>query len=164
MHKEHSYSLNVRWTGNLGEGTSSYRAYSRNHEIAADHKTIIAASSDPVFRGDKTRYNPEELLVAALSTCHMLSYLHLCADAGIVVTGYNDNAKGTMVETEGSGGHFTEVTLHPLVQLAPGADTERALALHEKAHHVCFIANSVNFPVRCEPSLEVVEVANNSSK
>src|SRR5260370_35336929 len=113
------------------------------------------ASSDPAFRGDQSRYNPEDLLVASLSACHMLSYLHLCAVSGIVVTDYHDEAKGTMVETEEGGGHFTQVTLRPAVKVASGSNTELALRLHEKAHHLCFIASSVNFPVLCETSIAV---------
>jgi organic hydroperoxide reductase OsmC/OhrA len=154
-HKEHSYSVSVQWTGNLGQGTSSYRTYARDHEISALGKPTVLASSDPSFRGDQSRYNPEDLLVASLSACHMLSYLHLCAVSGIVVTDYQDEAKGTMVETEGGGGHFTQVTLRPAVKVSPGSDTDLALQLHEKAHHLCFIASSVNFPVLCEPSIEV---------
>lgn len=154
-HKEHSYAVNVRWTGNLGQGTSSYRAYKRDHEISAPGKPLVVASSDPAFRGDQSRYNPEELLVASLSSCHMLSYLHLCAEAGIVVTDYQDEAKGTMVETDDGGGHFTQVVLHPAVKLASGADTELASQLHERAHHLCFIANSVNFPVLYKSTVEV---------
>jgi organic hydroperoxide reductase OsmC/OhrA len=153
--KEHSYSVNVSWTGNLGQGTSSYRTYARDHEISALGKPTVLASSDASFRGDQSRYNPEDLLVASLSACHMLSYLHLCAVSGIVVTDYQDEAKGIMVETKGGGGHFTEVTLRPAVKVTPGSDTDLALQLHEKAHHLCFIASSVNFPVLCEPSIEV---------
>ena len=153
-HKQHLYSVNVRWTGNLGNGTADYRAYKRDHEISAQGKPPVLASSDPAFRGDGSRYNPEDLLVASLSACHMLWYLHLCADAGIVVTRYQDEAKGTMVETEDGGGHFTQVTLQPAVTVAAGADARVALQLHEKAHHHCFIASSVNFPVLCEPSIK----------
>ena len=151
--KEHSYSLQIRWTGNLGQGTRGYRTYERAHEIAAPGKPVIAGSSDPAFRGDSARYNPEELLVASLSTCHMLWYLHLCADAKIVVTAYVDDASGTMAETRSGSGHFTEVLLKPTVTVETGADTDRAEQLHERAHDLCFIANSVNFPVRCEPSI-----------
>jgi len=154
-HKEHSYSTNVSWTGNLGQGTSSYRTYARDHEISAPGKPTVPASSDPAFRGDQSRYNPEELLVASLSACHMLSYLHLCAVSGIVVTDYQDEAKGIMVETAGGGGHFTQVTLRPAVKVTHSSNSDLALQLHEKAHHLCFIANSVNFPVLCEPSIEV---------
>ena len=154
-HKQHSYSVSVRWTGNSGEGTSNYRTYKRDHEISAPGKSPILASSDPTFRGDKSRYNPEDLLVASLSACHMLWFLHLCSEAGIVVTAYQDDAQGTMVETEDGGGHFTEVTLRPVVKVSSGANTHLAAELHERAHHLCFIANSVNFPVLCEPSLEV---------
>lgn len=155
MSQEHSYSVNVCWTGNIGTGTSGYRDYKREHEISASGKPPIPASSDPAFRGDKTRYNPEELLVASLSACHMLWYLHLCAEAGIVVVEYQDDANGTMTETEDRGGYFTEVTLRPAVKVSAGADPELARNLHDQAHHLCFIANSVNFPVLCEPSLVV---------
>ncbi len=155
MQKQHAYLINVVWTGNLGSGTSNYKAYSRNHQISASGKLPIFASSDPAFRGDVSRYNPEDLLVASLSAGHMLWYLHLYADAGITVTDYRDEASGTMTETEDRGGFFTEVTLHPTVKIIAGADIEKALDLHEKAHHLCFIANSVNFPVLCEPSLEI---------
>ncbi len=110
---------------------------------------MVPGSSDPAFRGDATRYNPEELLVASLSACHMLWFLHLCGDAGLVVTTYDDEARGTMVETVDGGGHFTEVVLHPVVTVSRG-DPARAAHLHDRAHGLCFIANSMNFPVRCE--------------
>ncbi len=149
--KSHHYAIELRWTGNLGAGTAGYRAYSRDHEITAPGKSgAIAASSDPVFRGDGARYNPEELLVASLSSCHMLWVLHLCADAGIVVTAYTDAAAGTMVEEPGGAGRFTEVTLRPRVTLADPARRVELPAIHERAHALCFIANSVNFPVRVE--------------
>jgi organic hydroperoxide reductase OsmC/OhrA len=154
MSPEHSYSINVRWTGNTGTGTSGFRDYKRDHEIFVSGKPPIPASSDPAFRGDRARYNPEELLVASLSACHMLWYLHLCADAGIVVTEYRDDATGAMVETEDGGGRFTKVTLRPFVKVAAAVDPELARRLHERAHHLCFIANSVNFPVLCEPLME----------
>ncbi|MGH9899742.1 MAG: OsmC family protein [Pyrinomonadaceae bacterium] len=153
-HKTHSYKIHVTWTGNLGEGTSSYKSYARLHEISGDGKQIITCSSDPAFRGDKSRYNPEELLVASLSGCHMLSYLHLCANSQMVVTGYVDNAVGTMAQTEDGGGHFTEVVLKPVVTIKEGSDSKLASELHEKAHELCFIANSVNFSVRVESSIE----------
>lgn len=155
--KQHRYSVHVTWTGNLGQGTSSYRAYSRNHEIAAAGKPVLPGSSDPTFRGDPDRYNPEEFLVSSLSTCHMLWYLHLCAEAKIVVVEYVDEASGVMTERSDGGGRFTEVTLKPHVVIASGGDLARAEALHERAHHLCFIANSVNFPVRCEPRLRIAE-------
>jgi organic hydroperoxide reductase OsmC/OhrA len=154
--REHSYEIDVTWTGDRGSGTSAYQAYSRNHDIAASGKPVLPGSSDPAFRGDRTRYNPEELLVAALSACHMLAYLHLCADAGVVVTGYVDRARGVMTETEDGGGHFVEVVLRPEVTLNDERQRERAMTLHDDAHHCCFIASSVNFPVRCEPSTHTV--------
>lgn len=148
----HTYQTKTEWTGNLGNGTKGYRNYSRDHVIDAKDKSPIPASSDPAFRGDPARYNPEELLVASLSSCHMLWYLHLCAEAGVVVTAYTDHATGTMVETADTGGHFTEVVLHPVVTVSEQYMVEKANALHESAHHLCFIANSVNFPVRHEAS------------
>lgn len=154
MSKTHGYGIRVRWTGNRGTGTSSYRAYGREHSIEVDGKPALAASADPAFRGDTGRYNPEELLVAALSSCHMLWYLHLCATAGVTVTAYTDDAVATMVEDADGGGRFTEAVLRPRITIAAGADRERARALHEDAHRLCFIANSMNFPVRCDPVLE----------
>jgi organic hydroperoxide reductase OsmC/OhrA len=153
--KRHSYAVNVRWTGNLGQGTANYRSYARNHEISVAGKPVVPGSSDPNFRGDRTRYNPEELLVASLSTCHMLWYLHLCSEAGVIVVDYQDDASGSMTETSDGGGHFSSVTLRPAVRIADTGKSDLALELHDRAHHLCFIANSVNFPVRCEPSFEV---------
>jgi organic hydroperoxide reductase OsmC/OhrA len=147
----HQFGVEVRWTGNLGAGTENYRAYSRNHEICAPGKAAaIRGSSDPAFRGDAARYNPEELLVAALSTCHMLWMLHLCAEAGIVVTEYSDSPAGSMVEDDDGSGRFTEVVLRPRMAITEDARAQDALALHDEAHRLCFIANSVRFPVRHE--------------
>jgi organic hydroperoxide reductase OsmC/OhrA len=151
MARLHSYSVTVTWTGNTGSGTSGYREYKRSHEISAAGKSAIAGSSDPAFRGDGTRWNPEELLVASLSTCHQLWYLHLCADAGIVIETYVDEATGVMEESGDGGGQFVEVILRPKVRLAPGSDQAKATVLHHEAHAKCFIARSVNFPVKCEP-------------
>jgi organic hydroperoxide reductase OsmC/OhrA len=150
----HRYRVDVEWTGNRGTGTDGYRNYSRNHVIRVPGKPELAGSSDPTFRGDATRHNPEDMLVAALSTCHMLSYLHMATVAGVVVVAYDDAAEGTMV-TEGDGGRFTEVVLRPVVTIRADSDPGKALAAHDTAHHACFIANSVNFPVRCEPRIVV---------
>jgi organic hydroperoxide reductase OsmC/OhrA len=155
--KAHSYQVEVKWTGNTGRGTTDYKAYERSHEIKVDGKLLILGSSDPAFRGDKTRYNPEELLVASLSACHMLWYLHVCAEAQIVVTHYLDQATGTMIETEDGAGRFTEVVLKPSVTVVNGGDPVLAEQLHEKAHHLCFIANSMNFPVQCKPSIQMAQ-------
>ncbi|GGT06281.1 OsmC family protein [Nonomuraea spiralis] len=152
MTRNHTYDTTVSWTGNQGTGTSGYRDYSRAHDLAAEGPPVIAGSSDPAFRGDPARWNPEQLLVGSLSQCHMLSYLHQCAVAGVVVTGYTDNAVGTMAES-GVGGHFTEVVLRPEVTVAVPEMAEAALRLHEDAHKACFIAASVNFPVRHEPTV-----------
>lgn len=147
MKGEHHYKLTVTWTGNIGAGTSGYRAFERSHIIEVENKPDLAGSSDPAFRGDKTKHNPEDLLVASLSSCHMLWYLHLCSEAGVIVTDYVDHATGTMIETSNGGGHFTEVTLHPTVTVTEQSMIEKANALHHKANELCFIANSVNFPV-----------------
>nr|WP_240947785.1 OsmC family protein [Planosporangium mesophilum] len=147
--------MTVTWTGDRGTGTSSYRAYGRAHEVTAPGLPPLPGSSDPTFRGEPDRWNPEQLLVAALSQCHMLAYLHLCAVAGVVVTGYSDTPRGVMAETADGGGHFTEVVLRPRVTVESADMVERATALHEDAHQVCFIANSVNFPVRHEPVASV---------
>ena len=159
MSKEHIYKTDLVWTGNLGNGTKTYTGYSRAHEISIEGKPPIVGSSDPHFRGDRTRYNPEELLVAALSTCHMLYYLHLCADAKIVVVDYKDSATGKMIETADGGGHFTEVVLRPQVVITKESDAEKAEEIHHKAHELCFIANSVNFPVRAEPEIVIEKSA-----
>lgn len=151
--KHHSYSTRTEWTGNRGEGTANYRAYSRDHVISAAGKPPLAGSSDAAFRGDASRWNPEDLLVASISSCHMLWYLHLCSQAGIIVLDYRDEAVGSMMEDTGGGGRFTLVLLRPLATLAAGSDAALAAALHEEAHHLCFIANSVNFPVRIEPTV-----------
>ncbi|MBA2079011.1 MAG: peroxiredoxin [Rhodanobacter sp. 68-29] len=154
MSRPHRYRVDVEWTGNRGSGTDGYRNYSRNHAIRIPGKPDLAGSSDPAFRGDATRHNPEDMLVAALSTCHMLSYLHMATVAGVVVVAYDDSAEGTML-TEGDGGRFTEVVLRPVVVIRADSDPDQALAAHDDAHHACFIANSVNFPVRCEPRIVV---------
>ena len=157
MNHRHRYRVDVEWTGNLGGGTDGYRNYSRDHVIRIDGKPVIAGSSDPTFRGDAAKHNPEDMLVAALSTCHMLSYLHMATVAGVVVTAYIDAAEGTMA-TEGDGGRFVEVVLRPTVTVSAASDPAKAETAHEAAHHACFIANSVNFPVRCEPRIVVASV------
>jgi organic hydroperoxide reductase OsmC/OhrA len=152
MAREHRYTITNRWTGNLGEGTATYTGYSRHHEFSAEGKgSPIAGSSDPVFRGDRTRYNPEELLVGSLSACHMLRVLHLCADAGIVVTDYVDRAEGEMIEHGDGSGEFTRVVLRPRMTITDDARIADAMAIHERAHELCFVARSVNFRVEHEP-------------
>ena len=155
--KQHQYAVRVEWTGHKGRGTTSYTAYGRDHEISAEGKAPIHGSSDPAFRGDSTRWNPEDLLVASLSACHKLWYLHLCATNRIVVLAYSDDAEGTMVETSDGGGRFVDVCLRPKVLISPESKAAKARALHASAHRLCFIANSVNFPVRHEPEITVAE-------
>jgi len=151
---KHEYTTHIRWTGNEGTGTSEYRAYGRNHEITAPKKSApIAGSSDPHFRGEAARYNPEDLLIASLSAFHMLSYLHLCAINDVGVTAYVVEALGTMRENKDGSGEFTEVLLRPRVTLTAASDRTKAMQLHEEAGKLCFIARSVNFPVRHEPTI-----------
>ncbi len=157
MTKHHTYDVTITWTGNDGSGTETYRSYRRDHIIMAEGKPAIAASSDPSFRGNPSRYNPEELLVASLSACHMLWYLHLCAVNGIRVRDYSDATHGIMEETGDGGGAFARVILRPRVAIGAGGDHAKAVGLHEDAHRLCFIARSVNFPVECAP--EVMHVA-----
>jgi organic hydroperoxide reductase OsmC/OhrA len=147
MNGEHNYNLTVQWTGNKGTGTSGYKDFERSHTILVDNKVAILGSSDPAFRGDQTKHNPEDLLLASISSCHMLWYLHLCAVAGVIVTDYVDNATGVMIETADGGGKFTAVTLHPIVTVTNASMTDKANELHAKANQLCFIANSLNFPV-----------------
>jgi len=154
MRRIHHYHLANRWTGNLGTGTSAYAAYSRSHELGgADKAAVIPGSSDPAFRGDPTRYNPEELLLGALSACHMLWVLHLCADAGITVTEYTDETWGEMAEHADGSGELTRVVLRPRMSIAQASRIDDALALHNQAHALCALARSMNFPVEHEPQV-----------
>ncbi len=155
MHNEHHYSVAVEWQGNTGTGTSGYRDYGRQHSVSAEGKHMIEGSADKPFRGDPARWNPEEMLLAALAQCHMLSYLHVAVESGVVVTAYSDAATGTMTLDGRGGGSFTEAVLHPLVTVADESMVEAARAAHARASELCFIANSVNFPVRHEPIIVV---------
>ena len=154
MTGEHIYNATVTWTGNSGAGTAGYKAYTRDHDIACPGKPVIRGSADPAYRGDAGRHNPEDLLVAALSACHMLWYLHLCSAAGVVVTAYEDAAEGVMQTHPPEGtGEFAQVTLRPRVTITADSDTDAAAQLHEKANANCFVARSVNFPVDHEPTI-----------
>ena len=156
--REHHYQAKVTWTGAAEGPTRDYESYSRAHRIEMAGKPPIECSSDPSFRGDPSRHNPEEMLVGALSACHMLWYLHLCAVKGVVVLDYVDAAEGTMLE-EPRKGRMTEVVLHPQVTISAESDPAKAKALHERAHSECFIANSMNFPVRCQPVIMVAKAS-----
>ena len=151
MKLEHRYAIDLQWTGNRGEGTSDYKAYGRDHTVSTEGKHPIEGSADRTFFGDRDRWNPEELLLAALSQCHMLSYLAEAARAGLVVVGYTDAATGVMEQTNNGGGHFTSAMLRPKVTIADPAQAELAASLHAPAAAKCFIAASVNFPVGHEP-------------
>lgn len=147
---QHHYETTLTWSDPAG--TASYRTYPREHEVVAPGRPVLVGSADKPFRGDPTRWNPELLLLAALSECHLLSYLSFCARAGVVVTAYADRAGGTMRQ-EGMGGRFTEVVLRPQVTVADPSMVPEAESLHGPAHAACFIAASVSFPVRHEPKV-----------
>lgn len=150
---EHAYALTATWTGDLGTGTSGYREYARDVTLTVEGKPELLASADKPFRGDPTRWNPEDMLLGALAECHLLSYLHACVSAGVVVVSYRDRATGVMTEDGRSGGAFTEVLLRPEVIVAEASMLGAAQSAHEEAHRMCFIANSVNFPVRHEATI-----------
>lgn len=155
--KTHQYSIKIEWTGNKGSGTFDYRAYSRDHIISnAKKETVINGSSDSAFYGDDTRYNPEDLLIASLSSCHMLWYLHLCVNHGIIVVDYTDYTEGILEENTDGSGQFKEVTLKPTVIISKEENKELALQLHEKANEMCFIANSCNFEVKHQPTIKII--------
>ena len=152
MERKHQYSVTMLWTGNKGTGTSNYTSYGREHSILSDDKQEILCSSDPIFRGDKTKYNPEELFVASIASCHMLWYLHLCADNGIVVVDYKDNPIGILQEASDGSGHFINVTLYPIVTVKDESMIDKANELHHRAHELCYIANSCNFKIDHKPT------------
>jgi organic hydroperoxide reductase OsmC/OhrA len=147
MNKEHHYHLQATWTGNTGKGTSDYRSYERSLTISIKNKADILGTSDTAFNSDKTKHNPEEMFLAAISSCHMFWYLHLCSEAGVTIVEYIDNAAGTMVENADGGGNFTEVFLSPSIIVSDASMVEDAKKLHHKANKLCYIANSCNFPI-----------------
>ena len=149
--KEHRYRPVITWTGNTGEGTASYKAYERAHLISAPGKADIAGSSDKTFRGDAACWNPEEMLVASASTCHMLWYLHLCAVNGVVVLDYRDEPEGLMIEEADGSGAFSRIVLHPRVKLSAASSEAKARELHHEAHKMCFVANSLKCDITTEP-------------
>ncbi len=160
MAHEHNYKLTTEWTGNSVEGTKNIRNYDRSHTVTIQGKPNLFLTTDNPAVGDKSKLNPEDLLVSAISSCHMLSYLYVCALEGIVITSYIDNATGIMVELASGSGSFKEVTLNPLFYVADESMVEKAIELHHKAHEICYIANSVNFDVKCNPICKVKEAAN----
>ena len=155
MAHEHNYKLTAEWTGNKGDGTKNVRTYDRSHTVSIQGKPDLFLTTDNPAVGDKSKLNPEDLLVSALSSCHMLSYLYLCSLEGVVITSYLDNATGIMIENESGGGKFKEVTLNPIVSVTEISIKKKAIALHHKAHEICYIANSVNFEVKCNPTCTV---------
>ncbi|MBK7389214.1 MAG: OsmC family protein [Bacteroidetes bacterium] len=155
MTKEHNYKLTTVWTGNTGSGTKNVRSYDRSHTVAIQGKPELFLTTDNPAVGDKSKLNPEDLLVTAISSCHMLSYLYVCAMEGIVITSYTDHATGIMIEQANGSGSFKEVTLNPIFCVADESMIEKAIELHHKAHEICYIANSVNFDVKCNPICKV---------
>jgi len=155
MSRKHNYKLSLKWHGNKGNGTADYKSYERSYTVQVGDKEILEGSADPTFRGDKSKYNPEDMLIAALSACHMLSYLHVCATGGVVVVNYVDEATGLMETRSDGSGQFIEVILNPVVTVADPSMLENANKFHKKASELCFIANSVNFPVKHMPFAQV---------
>ena len=153
----HDYTSRIVWTGNTGTGTRRYRGYDRTWDIAVPGKAVVPCSNDPLLGGDPSKMNPEDLLLSALSACHMLWYLHYAAEAGVVVTAYEDCPVGTGEIGPGGAGRFTAVELRPLITVVQGADLAIAQAIHHRIHEVCFIARSVAFPVTCVPRFVVGE-------
>ena len=151
MPKDHHYNLNLTWTGNTGSGTAAYKSYERAHMLSATGKPDLLGSSDPAFRGDASKWNPEELLLGSLAACHMLWYLHFCSDNKIIVETYTDSPEGSLSLQPSGIGQFTQAILRPNVKITDPNQIELARSLHEKAHQFCFIAKSVNFPVQIEP-------------
>ncbi len=157
MNKQHTYEVGVVWKGNLGNGSSTYRGYTRDYDIACKGKPVLKGSADPGYLGDAARHNPEDMLLASLSACHMLWYLHLCTVNKVVVTAYEDQAEGVMELNPDGSGQFGRVTLRPRVTITAERDAETAERLHEKAHAMCFIARSVNFAVDHEPETVIAQ-------
>lgn len=155
MTHEHNYKITTEWTGNTGEGTKNVRTYDRSHTVTIQGKPELFLTTDNPHVGDKSKLNPEDLLVSAISSCHMLSYLYACAIEGIVITSYTDHATGIMIENASGGGSFKEVTLKPICYVADESMVAKAIELHHKAHEICYIANSVNFEVMCNPTCKV---------
>jgi len=155
MSKAHFYNANLTWTGNNGQGTQNYRSYERSYHISINNKVTIAGSSDPAFMGNPALHNPEEMLLMSLSSCHMLWFLHLCSEAGVVVNAYTDSASAIMLEERNGSGRFTEATLRPQVTVSHQHMVAQVNDLHKKANQYCFIANSVNFVVRHVPATVV---------
>jgi organic hydroperoxide reductase OsmC/OhrA len=150
----HRFACKLVWAGAAQGGTTTYNGYSREVRVEVDGKAPLPMSAAPAFRGDGTLWNPEDALVAALSSCHFLSYAALCARSGIEVVAYEDDATGTLDRVDGKT-RFTEVTLRPKVTITAASDPAKAKALHARAHDICFIASSVAFDVRHEPTIVV---------
>lgn len=155
MSTEHRYAARVIWEGAAGEGTAAYTSYDRRYRVLVAGKADLEGSADPAFRGDAELHNPEDLFLASLSACHMLTYLALCARSGVLVEGYRDDAAGVLRMDPGGGGRFEEIVLNPTVTVAGEEQAARAVALHEKAHRLCFIAASCRVEIRIRPSVQV---------
>ena len=150
---KHAFHISMTWTGNLGSGTSAYDTYERSHEYHAEGKPVIQGSSAPEYRGDASRYNPEELLLASVSSCHMLWYLHLCTEAGVIVKSYTDTASGELKLYPNGSGEFSGIELNPVVTIDAGSDERLARSLHHDANRMCFIARSLRCDVEHRPEI-----------
>ncbi|OMH25541.1 OsmC family protein [Motiliproteus sp. MSK22-1] len=155
MAAKHHYKSLLTWTGNKGSGTQNYKRYDRSYDIRIEGKPTLSGSSDPAFRGDSTRHNPEDMLLASISSCHMLWYLHLCSVNKIVVTTYEDPAVATMTMNADGSGQFSSATLNPQVTVSTQSDSQKAYELHHEANKMCFIARSMNFPINHKPTIKV---------
>tara|TARA_R100000789_G_C2935878_1_gene130579 strand:+ start:126 stop:596 length:471 start_codon:yes stop_codon:yes gene_type:complete len=153
--KSHNYQSQIKWTGNKGNGTKSYTSYERSYDIIIENKPTLKGSADPAFRGDASVHNPEDFFLASISSCHMLWYLHLCAENNITVIDYQDKANAEMILTTEGKGQFTKAELHPEVIILEKDKIELAESLHEKANEYCFIANSCNFPIHHKPTIKL---------
>lgn len=158
MKQEHTYTTRIVWTGDRGEGTTHYHSYDRTWNIAIPGKPVIECSNDPLLGGDPSRPNPEDLLISALSACHMLWYLHLASQAEMIVRGYTDQPVA-IGETEPDGaGRFLKATLRPHIIVAPGTNLKTADELHPQIHQFCYIARSVCFPIEYQATYSEQEL------
>ncbi|MBL0286511.1 MAG: OsmC family protein [Bacteroidetes bacterium] len=158
MSNKINYKLIMAWLGNEGTGTSGYKHYKRDFVVVGEGKPPISGSSDVHFLGDIEKYNPEEMLLMSVSSCHMLWFLHLCAVSDVVVSEYSDEPTGVLEIFADGGGKFSEITLRPIISIIGQPSIEQLNSLQEKANKLCFIANSLNIKINHEPGYFFTEV------